>query len=533
MISLAEMRKFINYLSGPRALLPLILMSGFAFRVIGLGRNGLWNDEMYAVAVSRLPMQDFIPAVSSWGHPPVYYLLGRVWFGLVSNEIWSRSLSVVAGVATIFIVYLLGKELFNRQVSLWAAALVAFSPFLIAYSRDATPYSWLTFLALLSLYFLTKSVVYSGWYNWLLYTLITAIVLFTHLLGVVLLLANTVFFFIIRIKKRRSVSMFLASQAILFVVLFGSWLLSRDAQGIINPRLFPWVITLKKVVLAPFFLLGGNFGGSVAMQPENDRFYFLAAAVLYVVAVVIVIVVRRTLTLRRELLPRRANALLLYASTLVVFPIMLHNIGSEGFQATSNRFFVWATPACLLWISVIIVALNSKAGKIIGTALLSGFVAIASWGILYIHDVDYRGSFQVISDNYQEGDVLMCFNFEPCWMMSGYYLPEDLRVMGGNVAGFGPRRINTHFMSDAEDLKENFASAGSNVDERKVASGVELQNRIREALTGIDRVWFLSFYTYDGSGYLSEDAMGTFAQGWREELWQLDDFTVYLYSRTG
>jgi len=75
-------------------------------------------------------------------------------FGL--NEFAIRFPSVIFGVLAIWVVYLLGKELFNRNIGLLAAFFITFSKLEILWSRQARPYQALQFFFLLSAWFIYK-----------------------------------------------------------------------------------------------------------------------------------------------------------------------------------------------------------------------------------------------------------------------------------------------------------------------------------------------------------------------------------------
>ncbi len=80
--------------------------------------------------------------------PPLYYLAAWVWaraFGF--GEAGLRSLSAVAGVVTIPVVYVAAERLTGaRRIGLVAAALTCFSPLLVWYSQEARSYALLVLL---------------------------------------------------------------------------------------------------------------------------------------------------------------------------------------------------------------------------------------------------------------------------------------------------------------------------------------------------------------------------------------------------
>ncbi len=103
---------------------------------------------------------DTFSAVSrSESTPPLYYLLAWLWsriFGL--GEVGMRSLSALAGTASIAVVYLAALALpLRRRAAAIAAAIVAVNPVLIWFSQDARAYALVFFLTALSFLFFARA----------------------------------------------------------------------------------------------------------------------------------------------------------------------------------------------------------------------------------------------------------------------------------------------------------------------------------------------------------------------------------------
>ena len=213
-----------------RYLLPIIISAAAVIRLFNIGSPSLWYDELYTVWASRLPVATLLQEVPASRHPPVYYLVAHVWLGLVSGDAWVRLISCMAGVIAVGLVYLIGKDLFSVRAGIWGAALTAFSPFLIWYSRDATDYSWLIAVSLGSFYLLVRSLKKGGSLNWALYCIVTFVALFSHYYAVFLFIAEIAFFIIIS-KHRKQIRPWLICQEIFLLALFPLVLLLRRFQS--------------------------------------------------------------------------------------------------------------------------------------------------------------------------------------------------------------------------------------------------------------------------------------------------------------
>ncbi len=126
-------------------------------RFATLGAQAYHHDEI--VTASRVLRDGFQHAMEAVGFsesaPPLYYALAWLWTQVTgTGEFGLRSLSAVAGVATVPVAYLLGVELRGRRTGLLAAALVAVNPMLLWYSQEARSYALLVLLTTVAaLYF--------------------------------------------------------------------------------------------------------------------------------------------------------------------------------------------------------------------------------------------------------------------------------------------------------------------------------------------------------------------------------------------
>jgi mannosyltransferase len=133
--------------------LAVLIVIAAVVRFARIGHQSFWYDESFtAVLVHHSPsaMLGLLPRTELT--PPLYYCVAWVWariFGF--GEAGLRSLSALAGVATVPAVYGLGARLVSRRAGLIAAALAACNPLLIWYSQEARSYALLVLLATLSL----------------------------------------------------------------------------------------------------------------------------------------------------------------------------------------------------------------------------------------------------------------------------------------------------------------------------------------------------------------------------------------------
>jgi 4-amino-4-deoxy-L-arabinose transferase-like glycosyltransferase len=130
-------------------------------RFATLGIQAYHHDEI--VTASRVLRGSFFHAMDAVGFsesaPPLYYALAWFWTQVTgTGEFGLRSLSAVAGVATVPVAYLVGRELRQRRTGLMVAALVAVNPMLLWYSQEARAYALLILLCTISLLFCVRAL---------------------------------------------------------------------------------------------------------------------------------------------------------------------------------------------------------------------------------------------------------------------------------------------------------------------------------------------------------------------------------------
>ncbi len=168
-----------------------LVACGSILRFYRLGSNSLWIDEYATLRIALLPVGDiFAENLSNNSfEPPIYFWLihGVAWV-LGDSEAAIRLPSAIAGGLTIPVVWLIMRDL-SRSLSIAhvTAALLAFNPLHLWYSQEARPYALLVLAASLAIYFLVEAMHGTGRRGWLGFTVFATLTVFTHLVGILLL----------------------------------------------------------------------------------------------------------------------------------------------------------------------------------------------------------------------------------------------------------------------------------------------------------------------------------------------------------
>ena len=271
------------------ALLTITVLGAF-LRLWDLGAKSFWSDELISLcsADAIQNARTFLTPSCGNAHPPLYFLLVKIWASFGQGEVYLRLLPVTFGVAAIPAVFLLTNELLGRKVAILTAFLVAVSPFHLLYDRELRMYSLLTFLTLLSLYFFVRALRSGRSFYWFMYTLLSALNVFVHYHAFLVLLFEWAYFFIRYPIYRHLRAKAIASQFVVgFVFIF--WLPGLLFQ-IQHPELFTldhpdkFPIVIAGWLVKPLYLLFALSLGQTIL-PWNvvaivGAFVFGAVAVL-------------------------------------------------------------------------------------------------------------------------------------------------------------------------------------------------------------------------------------------------------------
>ncbi len=243
-------------------LLLTVIVLGIAFRFFHLDYKLYWHDEVYTTlrsagylslevgqeifsdrllsAQELLQYQTIKPESSAWDtiislatedpqHPPLYFLVNRLWMQMFGSSIWAmRLLPALISLAGLPLMYLLAKSLFNCPLCAWlATAFLAISPFDILFSQIARQYSLLTVCTIASCLLLLKAIQQSKSLNWqwLGYAVSLTIGLYTHPFFAFTIIAHGVYLLILRVSdQQKQYFPYYLGANLVAIILYSPWL---------------------------------------------------------------------------------------------------------------------------------------------------------------------------------------------------------------------------------------------------------------------------------------------------------------------
>ena len=172
----------------------LFLIIGSFLRLYHLNFQSPWLDEIHTLneANPKLSFNEVHDALLiAEPHPPLYFFIMNVVFKIFGYSIFiARMVSAIIGIAGLYSIYLLGKELFSKKAGIFAMILLSVNYFHIYYSQDARMYGLLFLTTTLSFYYLTRLIKIPTLKNTLIFGLVSTLMIYSHFFAVFTLFAQ-------------------------------------------------------------------------------------------------------------------------------------------------------------------------------------------------------------------------------------------------------------------------------------------------------------------------------------------------------
>ncbi|MBZ0299689.1 MAG: glycosyltransferase family 39 protein [Anaerolineae bacterium] len=220
------------------ALLALILVLACALRLINLGGRSLWYDEAFAVLFAETGLDAMLygtltPVAGGAAdiHPLLYYVSLDGWMSLFGQSpVAVRLWSAVLGVATVGLMFVLGRDLFGERTGLTAALITAVAPFHVQYSQETRMYALLGLLlvaATICFVRAWRSADSRRWLGWGLFGVLAGLAMYTQQLAAFYLVALALVPLLARQPKPLAG---VISGGVIAVVIYLPWLVNLPGQ---------------------------------------------------------------------------------------------------------------------------------------------------------------------------------------------------------------------------------------------------------------------------------------------------------------
>ncbi|MEH2027197.1 glycosyltransferase family 39 protein [Nostoc sp.] len=244
-----------------RFLIIILLILGIFFRFAYLDRKVYSHDEAYtSLRISGYTKNEFVQqvfngrvfavgniqkyqqpnsekglintinslAVEDAQHPPLYYVMVRLWMQCFGNSVaTTRSLSAIISLIAFPCIYWLCLELFQSSITAWVSiALLTVSPFHVLYAQEAREFGLWMVTTLLGSAVLLRAIRLGSKQLWGIYAVTVALGLYTFLFSGLLAIAYGIYVFAIeRFRFTKTVKAYLIATSAGFLA-FVPWILT-------------------------------------------------------------------------------------------------------------------------------------------------------------------------------------------------------------------------------------------------------------------------------------------------------------------
>jgi len=378
-----------------RIMLWLILALGTFLRLRALQAKSFWLDEIASIVIARMPGNSFWHWLwTDEGNMALYYVMLRPWLQIHLGEATVRLLSVIPGIASVPVIYLLGRRLFGRGTGLLAALLLAISTCAVVYSQEARGYSWLVLGTIASTYFFVSLIGRPTYAMALAYALAAGVTFYFHYFGLLVPVAQAVSLIALPATRRPLRQLYVS--AVLLAVLAAPVLWMIHIQP---GRHLDWV---ARPSLLELYHLG------VFLAAESGK--GVGPVLLALDLVLIGLFLCAMLAAKRKSSGSGAGLwpYALVASCLVT-PIVLSVVVSIVRPVFFHRFLIICLPAWIIATAVganAIAKLRWKAAAIVAVCALSLVGTALSYSRMR---EDWRGVVNYLIDNARSHDVVLYY----------------------------------------------------------------------------------------------------------------------------
>jgi len=322
-------------------LLLIIFLGGF-LRIYDLGAESIWLDEAESIIQADQSLSTVIEtAIDTHNSPPLYFVIlhfQMLLFG--SGETAVRFPSAIFGILSLFFIYKIGCQLFNKKIGLISSFLLAISTFHIFYSQEARPYSLFLLMTLLSFYFFIQILKINNKWYYLGYAIANILLCYSHLFGLFVIMSQVIYFALFW-KKYKQQRLKFAGVQIASVLAFIPLVI------LVMPRLSE-------------IIEGG--GGSIGWIPEpsfmsiirtftdfagNDYLILMVFFILCLIGLISIRMLNGKWTFHFDS-SGELILILLWLSFPIIIPFILSMILSPMYV---NRYLIGALPAFLILIA--------------------------------------------------------------------------------------------------------------------------------------------------------------------------------------
>lgn len=388
----------------------LLLTVAIVLRLPLLG-GSLWLDEAAQAMESSRPLQEQTNIGEDY-QPPLFHIIVHFFLQVSREEWWIRLPSLIAGIGTIAILYLMLEEKYDRKVASVAALLLATSPFHIFYSQELRPYSLAAFFAILSWYVLISSRF--KYRRWLWYTIVSTLGMYTMYLIPFNILAQLLYVFFEQRKSLKAVCYSLFAVGLSFLPWLPSFLTQLSIGTRLTTQLPGWSLAVATPQLKVLPLTFAKFiVGQVPLH--GDPVLILFTGVLLAMSMLMII---------RSHADKKARAFLYWG----ILPLLVAWAVSFVVPVIQPKRVLFILPALYALIAISVQKFRYRAAFFTCICALQLICVLTYWSNPILHREDWKNLVRSIDSEMNVSSVAL-FSFKEPFAPWQWYQTGSVRTI--------------------------------------------------------------------------------------------------------
>jgi uncharacterized membrane protein len=363
----------------------LVLVAGvfIAARLWRLTANCLWFDEIFSVHAAEHAWSKLLHFVAAdLVHPPLFYLLLKVWIGIGGESLlWLRLFPVLASIAAIPPFILLFRELsLSGGKTTLALFLLAVNGYLIKYGQEVRMYSLLFLFSVCSLWLFVSFIrnLPTSRRRLIALTAINFLLVYTHYYGWLFVALEVLGLFIL---KRSELKSFLVGGAAL-VVGYVPWIFEMARVQTEAKRLgqnIGWIPRPRIQQLAQLWILLNQPFLFDQSNTENFTNPFTICLTLILFGIPLLIFWRRLFKRNQEFGANQGllSILLIFAFAPAVLIAFLS--WTLPYSVWGTRHLIIATPAYCIIVAIALTSLHPYWTRVALALIFACWVLVAGF----------------------------------------------------------------------------------------------------------------------------------------------------------
>jgi hypothetical protein len=401
-----SIKKIVDFVDRNAVVYLFILFGINVFiKILYAGSMHYWLDETSSIFRAQHSLIWMIRQSFTDPNPPLYFFMLKGWMSLFGiSEFSTRLLSVIFSASTVFILYYISRQFFNRETAFYVSLIFTLAQIQLYFSHETRGYTIIVFMSALSFYFYLLTINKPGILNLLMYILTNTFLLYIHPVPVILIIIQFICLSLY-FKSSRKGSLYIIVGQVITAILFGAWVLKNS-----------WVSKMQSWIPSP----GPGQLKELIITYLNTKFIYYTAFGLLLIFIVILIV--RWINKKSVYEDIRSFLILLLWG---IFPILIIFLISQYSSRWDTRYMLFATPGLYLLISFLISKL--PVNGLIRLALIIA-ILISSLINLKLNPIKGEDWPDAISFMKQHKDdstmTIVCADYQ--FMSFSYYYDKDI-----------------------------------------------------------------------------------------------------------